>query len=131
MILTGVSAHAVELAQMLATLLQRHGHIDNPPENLDALLAMGRNALEEPSPTYCLVQEGGSSTELYLHAWNSKEEAEQDRVDCSKDGAYRTSDVFEVPGMLARQPGFFNVVEAAVQAVVTLECVDVPEAPPV
>jgi hypothetical protein len=127
MILTGVSAHGVELAQMLATLLQRHGHIDNPPESLDALLAMGRNALVDPSPAYCVVQEGGSSTELYLHVWDRKEQAEQDRIDCSKDGAYRTSDVFEVPGMVAIQPGFFDAMEAAVQSVLTLDCVEVPE----
>jgi hypothetical protein len=51
-------------------------------------------------PAYVLIQEGGSSLELYVHAYHSVEEAEQGRIGCA-EGAYRTSPVLEVPAELA------------------------------
>lgn len=75
---------------------------------------------------HVLVQEGGSSTELYLHAWDTAEEAGDDRISCARDGAYRTSDVVEVDSSLAAHPEFFSVVEAILGASKNLELVDVP-----
>ncbi|WP_175145536.1 hypothetical protein, partial [Paraburkholderia phenoliruptrix] len=53
---------------------------------------------------HVLIQEGGSSTELYLHAWDTAEEASDDRIACARDGAYRTSDVVEVDSSLGNVP---------------------------
>ena len=65
---------------------------------------------------FVLVQEGGSSTELYLHGWDSQCEAERDRVDCTEQGSYRTSPVVEVPGDLAAHPAFYVVVQSILEA---------------
>jgi hypothetical protein len=73
------------------------------------------------SSVFCLVQEGGSSEELYLHSWDSLQEAEQDREDCASNGAYRTGEVVEVPGSLADHPMFHGVVEALIRSVNSLE----------
>lgn len=77
---------------------------------------------------YVLVQEGGSSSELYLHAWETGEDAEQDRVNCARNGAYRTSPVIEVPAALADQEGFYDIVEEILRAATRLEYADVKEA---
>lgn len=45
---------------------------------------------------YALIQEGGSSDELYLHVHDTLEDAEADRLDCA-DGAYRTTEPVELP----------------------------------
>lgn len=71
-------------------------------------------------PVHVLIQEGGSSTELYVHAHDTLEAAEADRVSCARDGAYLTSDIVQVPASLANHPDFFDVVEKLVRAVNTL-----------
>lgn len=76
---------------------------------------------------FVLIQEGGASTELYLHSHGTLEEAEEDRVSCSKDGAYRTSEIVEVPDDLANYPGFYEAVEELLRACDTLECVKTDE----
>lgn len=114
--LTGVSAHGIELAETLAILLARHGYIEKELENLDDLLAACRKASDLPPPAFVLVQEGGSSTEYYIHAWDTQSQAEQDRINCAKNGAYRTSDIVEVPGAIANQPGFYDAVGELVNA---------------
>lgn len=73
---------------------------------------------------YLLVQEGGTSSELYVHAWDTLEDAEQDRIDCAADGAYRTSEIVEAPASLANHPEFFNVVEELLKASCDLEYVE-------
>lgn len=128
MVLTGVSACGVELAETLAALLKRHGYIEATPKNLDELMTACNKAISEPKPAFVLVQEGGSSTEMYVHAWDSLAEAEQDRINCTKDGSYRTSEIVEVPGAIANQPGFFEAVEDIVKAASqTLDYVEVPD----
>ncbi|MEY2152324.1 hypothetical protein AB7849_15570 [Rhodanobacter sp. 115] len=51
-------------------------------------------------PAYLVVQEGGTSGELYVLAGESREEAEDLRAGCSQ-ASYRTSAVIEVPAVLA------------------------------
>jgi hypothetical protein len=117
MILTGVFAYGVEFAEMLALLLKRHGYLEAEPKNLDELVTACRAAtLEEPKPAFVLIQEGGSSAELYVHAWDTRCEAEHDRIDCTRNGAYRTSEIIEVPGALANHPGFYDTVAEFVKA---------------
>lgn len=69
---------------------------------------------------YVLIQEGGSSAELYVHAHASLADAEADRVSCEEGGSYRTSEIVEVPASLAAHPQFYEVVEQLVRATGTL-----------
>jgi len=64
---------------------------------------------------YVLVQEGGASDELYIHAHPSPGEAEDDRHSCA-EAAYRTSDILSVPRSLADQPGFYEILEDVLRA---------------
>jgi hypothetical protein len=45
---------------------------------------------------YYVVQEGGTSQELYLHSFNQKREAERYQRSCA-NGAYRSSEVGRLP----------------------------------
>lgn len=59
--LTGVGAYGVELAEMLATLLQQHGYISNAPADLTELLIAGSGAVKKDSalPAVVLEIQGG------------------------------------------------------------------------
>ncbi len=48
---------------------------------------------------YFVVQEGGSSNELYLHTFNQRRNAQRYRHSCSK-AAYRTSPIGRLPVIL-------------------------------
>lgn len=107
------------------------------PENdtgalADIVVATIHSVADAPkaaSPTqgtaWLLIQEGGSSSELYVHGWDTQEEAEDDRVNCARDGAYRTSPVLEVDANLANHPTFYETVEALLGASRELDLVDV------
>lgn len=127
--LIGVSAHGVELAETLAILLQRHGYTqpDGQPKDLDELLAEARKAKAEPAAVYVLIQEGGSSSELYVHSHDTLADADADRESCASNGAYRTSPAFPVPGALAQTPGFYEALAAALDATNDLNLVSVPD----
>lgn len=83
--------------------------------------------MSKEKKVYILVQEGGSSYEHYVHAWDTPEEAEQDRIDCSRDGSYATTPVMEVSAELANQPEFYEVLELVIRSLQDLEVVNVPE----
>ncbi len=72
-------------------------------------------------PSYLLIQEGGSTGELYVHAHDTREAAEADRVSCADEGSYRTSEIVEVPADLANHPKFYDVVEQLVRAAARLD----------
>lgn len=73
---------------------------------------------------YVYVQEGGSSTELYLHAWGTTKEAHAGRVSCA-EGAYRTGPVIEVPAELdTLGEVFYSTVEEIFGSLGDLECVE-------
>jgi hypothetical protein len=69
---------------------------------------------------FVLIQEGGTSFELYIHAHSSRMDAEDDRVSCETDGAYQTSNILEVPSSLGNLPGFYELAEQLVCSVATL-----------
>ena len=69
---------------------------------------------------YLFVQEGGSSSELYVHGHTTREEAENHRNSCG-DSAYRTSEILEVPESLERHPAFYDIVQALLSASVNLD----------
>lgn len=80
------------------------------------------NDVSSTKMAYVLIQEGGSSDELYIHSHESLLDAEEDRVSCSRDGAYRTSEIIEVPENLATQEGFYEIVEKLLVASRHLSC---------
>lgn len=77
---------------------------------------------------FLVVQEGGTSDELYVHAFASTEEAEAHRVDCATGGAYRTSPIVAVPRSVAGEKAFIEALEKILQSLSELECVEVEEA---
>ena len=54
-----------------------------------------------PRNIFLVVQEGGSSTEMYVHTHDTKRQARADRRSCAK-AAYRTSEPIKVPEVLTR-----------------------------
>ncbi len=58
--------------------------------------------LAEPGGYFCVIQEGGSCCEIYLHVSDNEVDANEFRIDCANDGAYRTSGVIEGPEALKR-----------------------------
>ena len=109
--LESVGAPAELREELLATVLDAHAN----------------NAPEAPAG-FLVVQEGGSSEEIYIHVSNTADEAEAHRIECAK-GAYRTSSVFEVPAALAAVgEDAYEFIENVAKAVVSgLECPDVDE----
>lgn len=72
-------------------------------------------------PGFVVIQEGGSSGEVYVHTLNSRAHATAYRASAG-EGAYRTSAVVEVPASLLDHPDFQRVAEDLVRAaVLTLE----------
>lgn len=71
--------------------------------------------LANPHMTYIVVQEGGSSTEIYVHAYSSRQAADYNRLSCAS-ASYRTSEVIEVPVSLAHQPEFLNALGQILRA---------------
>lgn len=80
----------------------------------------GTPALDTQEFAYIVIQEGGSSTERYVHIHDSEDSAMADRIDCAS-AAYRTSDIIAVPASLARQEGFLDAVVAVVQATLSFD----------
>lgn len=52
-------------------------------------------ALKNAHPSWGYIQEGGSSTEMYMHWFDTPEKANAGRIECAK-AAYRTSEIFEI-----------------------------------
>ncbi len=76
------------------------------------------NAIQDiPSPVFVLIQEGGASDELYVHAHSSEADARNDRANCTSDGAYRTSEIIKVsPLIAALGEEFYLSVELLISA---------------
>jgi hypothetical protein len=64
----------------------------------DGVKVTGGDGAGETS--YVLLQEGGSSQSIYVHAHATEEEAEADRFSCRDDGSYRTSSFIAAPPLL-------------------------------
>jgi hypothetical protein len=71
---------------------------------------------EKQAVVFFVVQEGGSSSELYIQSFNTRASAAKYQRSCWDEASYRTSPVISVPASLADQPGFSEVVEALVRA---------------
>lgn len=93
----------------------------------EPLRPRGQPAPAKDRTVFAVVQEGGSSSELYLHQFDKMEDAEQYRRDSWTDGAYRTSPVVEVPLSLADHPEFHTVVENLLKAALEVDGVEAEE----
>lgn len=111
----GVDGVSFDEASKLFTLTDFKG-----TERKLRLTAKGRPLTLADGPVYVLIQEGGSSTELYAHAHNTLADAKADRVSCARDGSYRTSRIVPVPADLANHPQFYDIVEQLVRASLAL-----------
>lgn len=83
--------------------------------------------LETPPTAFAVIQEGGTSSELYLSSFTFQEEALDFRRDCTRDGAYRTSSPIEIPAELnALGEMFYSVLDDVLSASTddALECWD-------
>lgn len=79
--------------------------------------ALERALARQDEPVYFVVQEGGSSTELYVHGFDAAQDAQDYRKSCHHDGSYRTSSVVEVPRAMAdSHPGAVEALQALVMA---------------
>lgn len=77
-------------------------------------------------PAFVVIQEGGSSGEIYVHSHESHADAEDDRIDCAK-GAYRTSRIIEIPPALAELgEAFYEVLEQVLEASLKMEYFEAP-----
>lgn len=77
-----------------------------------------------PNPdVFLYVQEGGSSTEIYLHSFDTEEQAIAGRKSCA-EAAYRTSEIIKAPASLVDHPAFMEVVQGLLSASLS---VDYPE----
>lgn len=71
--------------------------------------------LAKAKPSFVLLQEGGSSQELYVHAHETGAEADADRISCRDDGSYRTTPVVEIaPELAVLGEVFYEAVEAII-----------------
>jgi hypothetical protein len=76
---------------------------------------------EKPAASYVYVQEGGSTSELYLHEHETEASAVAGRVDCASTGAYRTGAVVEIaPCLRALEAVFYETAQALVETVPAL-----------
>ncbi|WP_420227703.1 hypothetical protein [Pigmentiphaga litoralis] len=73
----------------------------------------------EPS-TYLVVQEGGSSSELYAHVFGNSDDAQDYRASSADEGSYRTSVPIKVPESLWI-PAFAKVAEAIARGAISVD----------
>jgi hypothetical protein len=51
----------------------------------------------DPAEVFLVIQQGGASTEMYVHTFDTLEQADAYRTKAYENGAYRTSEPLEVP----------------------------------
>lgn len=78
---------------------------------------------DQTTDVFLYVQEGGSSTEIYVHAFDSEEQAIAGRKSCA-EAAYRTSEIIKAPASLVAHPAFMDVMQGLLSASLS---VDYPE----
>ena len=80
--------------------------------------AAPQESTQDAGKAFVVVQQGGSSSEVYIHSSETLEDAEAFRVSC-EEGAYQTSAVIEVSAALAAHgEELYEVLEAVAQAAV-------------
>ncbi|WP_216907657.1 hypothetical protein [Nocardia noduli] len=77
----------------------------------------------EPTPSFAYIQQGGASTEYYLHAFDTAAEAETGRLDCGHDvgGGFNTTAVVAIPALTSEQ---LDAIEHLIQQLDNLHRAD-------
>ena len=81
---------------------------------------LGVDAMAKLKTNYLVVQQGGSSTEFYIHALSTLRQVERYRKSCDR-AAYATSEPIEVPAALVEQDGFLDAVQDVMSAMAGIE----------
>jgi hypothetical protein len=68
---------------------------------------------KKPKKVWLVVQQGGSSAEMYVYVFDSKRNAKAYRRECDRDAGYQTSEPIETTEAICAVLG---AVEEAVQA---------------
>ena len=74
----------------------------------------------EESMSFLLIQEGGTSDELYIHSHGTLEDAQEDRESCEDNGSYRTTDILEIPSSLVNHPEFGEYADSLLRLLPTM-----------
>lgn len=77
---------------------------------------LGNPGLKSLPKTFVVIQEGGSSGELYASLFDNKRQVSAYQRSCEKS-AYRTTVGVEVPGLIGLLPGFNEVAQELARAV--------------
>lgn len=125
--LSGADINISELAKLLAAVLLQHGHVEEAPANVEDLLDAAHRAVAPQPGAFLFIQEGGSSGEIYAHIFGARADAEFNRLSCGKAG-YNTSEVVEMPGLFALQPGVVDVLGLIARVARQLTQVESPKA---
>ncbi len=81
----------------------------------------------ESEQSHLVVQEGGSSSEFYVHEFDTEADAQNHRIECEVGCSYRTGEIVSVPRWLAQAPGFCDLAEQLIQSSACVEYPGVPE----
>nr|WP_280971433.1 hypothetical protein [Cupriavidus gilardii]WDE72672.1 hypothetical protein [Cupriavidus gilardii] len=118
--LGAIDAMRTQIQQMQGLFDDSDGTIAEALEAASEAQSAAIAALKPAPSHFVLVQEGGSTGELYIHGHTTRQDAERDRIECAA-GAYRTTPLTEVPGDLATHPKFYDVLEAVVDSMGDLD----------
>ena len=120
------------LAELMMTVLDRLANGDNfnvVVEETGITARVSEAIVNQKQQAFYIVQAGGSSDEVYVHGFNSAQDAEAHRVSCAK-ASYRTTDVVAVPGTVANCDGDFDLaLIEMLESLSSLKLADVPDLP--
>jgi hypothetical protein len=74
--------------------------------------------MSDPTEVHLVIQQGGASTEMYVPAFDTRQQAEDYRTNAYEKGAYRTSEPLEVPvGIETYMEALHDIASAAASLV--------------
>jgi hypothetical protein len=100
--------------------------VAEPAAEVNTILPPPAPAPELGGTVFAVLQEGGTSSEIYLLSSRTEAEAQQVRIACAND-SYRTSPPVSIPADLAAHPAFSAVVAQMLAASREFAYVEVPE----
>ena len=99
----------VSLAKLMQSVLERLASgepFNQVIEDTGITSKVSEAVRQESTQAFLVVQEGGSSTELYVHSFDTDKDAQAFRASCG-GAAYRTTTPISIPGALAASQSFW------------------------
>lgn len=93
--------------------------LDNAAKETAA--SVEQSGAAESDFVWLVVQEGGTSDELFAATYDTYDNAEAFRWSCEQDGSYRTTVPVEVPRSMAGNPNFHGIAERLARDVVNID----------